>query len=1092
MEKKSKAEILEEIRRLQELVISDEDIEIEDDDDFAFIEDNDERFNNITRLPRNNQHPIFELLALKKDKQYLKKADIGKYVEKIDYPNDPTRTHLSIKTDKKNGSVLPSFLRKGKGSIQMNDDRSISISKFSGIVYIYFTFGISADIREINKYIMVNNLNPIQIKSRVETFISKYIESINSNNLVTEFDFAYFYGINQNNKYTDTQRFMLSPLIPDSGYNTTGKQIAISGRIFKDIPSNIDQDDIFTMQLEAIAFNKLPYNVECNNHIIDTNCVSFVLDKYCHSFEQNDRNKRYDEAIKMANVIQSWTVASFISFCEIYGINVKVYYFNGKLLHKSEMKNKIRALICIVSNKHIYMMNKKEITAIKQIFSSIKDKNEITNIEYIEGDLIQDIKKKNIIPSEYNIIYKADKVDDNKTKLYINNYTSNNTLYTDDIKKVQSYKIFKQIFDKMNKPIPLSSKYSDVTPLIHLGNINNLWSTNTLFMNDCISLFNYQRAVSDEDKQKYKYMTKIDKNKAHMFSLYSLDFVPVIDSTCHTLKYDKQPIDNYNFYHVIRTDKTKSIKCYKNGWQSGFIINALKEQNVIIDSYIVPVLKPNPYKQLISECTKYDLSSVKLAINKFIGYIQNNSKLAVECMVPQFMTNNMKEVNSFCATDNAYGFEVIEDRLYSIYKKIETKECMITKNMLPLAIMINNLTTIAILDKVKDLNNIKDKIKIINIKVDSITIMHNGQTDIEPYVWNCDLINGWKYEDIKTDYTNKNDIEYDNHPHTFKLKQNLSSLDDYKTGNLYISSYAGGGKTYALINKIIDKLKGKTLITSTQYSALTDFYKLKNENPDKYEHIDIYVIQKLECTPKLYNNISSYNNIIIDEGGLMTGVQLDNFIMKCNTMQNIIITGDPKQLAAICNNERTHYILMNGLINYYFDNEYHLTNNMRNHYTKKNYDDMFNNKFKLTSYERKKINVISENNICFFNKTVDKINKQVVDKMDTVLYNDIKVCKGMKIYTIENFKDIELFKNCPLVIESFNNESIKLNTEYGVTYEIPKELFISKNFQHGYAISLYKVQGRSIPYDNISFHDFNYIKSEGRMLYVCLSRIKNK
>jgi hypothetical protein len=852
-----------------------------------------------------------------------------------------------------------------------------------------------------------------------------------------------------------------------------------------------DVDTIFSMPLREVVFSKLPFNIKSNTESIQINCAAHIILNYIKSQSKSCMRTSLKLAHDIALSMTNWTVSSFIFFCDSFDIPLKMCLYTGKTLCKIIPKNKLPFLTCIVSNEHIYRITSDELKAIKEIFKYNKDKNEIVNVAYEKGDLITNIKKKNIIPAEFSISYRITKdaelledVFDATHKLHINNYTFENTLFTNDERKRNSFKLFTDII----KPFPITSKFSHISPLLYLCEINNLWSTNTLMMNDSVSMFNYHSDLTDEELKIYTVNSKIDKNKAHTYSLSTLEYIPIIDSTCHTFKYNNEPINDYYFYHVVQTDPSKNVKFIKNGWQSGFILNKTNNPKDIIDAYIKPILKPNPFKQVIEECFKKDPDTMKFVFNKFIGYIQNNTKSESNNIIPIMITNSMKEVSQICHGNESYGYEEIGVDLYSIHKYTKSKDCLIVNNMLPLSIMINNVTTCNVINKINSLYSTKQCI-ITDIKVDSICISHTPSFDINKHVDGPSVFNGWKLEEYQS---NKYVHTFPNNKHKFKKRIQLKSIDDYKSGCLYLSAYAGGSKTWTILNKLLPKLHFKTLIISTQYQALTDYFTLQKTDSEKYENLDVYVIQKMECNLNLFNSIQNYQNIIIEEGGLMNGWQLDRIFSKCNTEQNIIITGDPKQLPCIIKAANKHYILSNGLLNYYFDQECHLSGNMRNHYTKQDYDNMFDGNFELTDYETSKVNKITENNICFFRSTVAKINKKIVDKMETVLYNNIHICKDIKILSIGNLKDYDLYKNCPLIVDSFDDVNIHLKSSFGKIYIIPKELFTTDNFQHNYAITLYRVQGRSIPENNISFHDFNYIKSNGCYLYVCLSRIQNK
>jgi hypothetical protein len=1080
---------------------------VDDENEYSFREDN--RYkelkkrefvpNNIVPttqivkqpIIRKKENAIYNILGTKFDpKKYTNPKTV---VQSVDYSGEFSKyNYLEVTTIPKinksglltyNQAPLP-LIRKGQ-DVKLIRGPEKGINKFYGIVYIYIKFNISEDTRQSYKLFKSEGLTDDQIKERVKDIVDNYISQIGPE----QYTYAYKYGTN-NNIRSNILSFEYA-----SGENVSDSKLLndqyrlINNAYYMQIGADPTQiDTIFTMPLREVVFSKLPFNIKSNTESIKINCAAFLLIDYIKSIGKLYRRSFksvYDIALQMNN----WTVSSFIFFCDSFDIPLKMCLYTGKTLCKITPKNKLPFLTCIVSNEHIYNITSDELRAIRETFKFNKDKNEITRVVYEKGDLIKNIKDKKILPAEFSISFRIDKeadtmhdTFDTTHKLHINSYTFENVLFTNDERKANCFKLFTDIII----PFPITSKFTHISPLLYLCEINNLWSTNTLMMNDSVSMFNYHSELTDKESQIYTINSKIDKNKAHTYSLSTLDYIPIIDSTCHTLKYNNEPINDYYFYHVVQTDPSKNVKFIKNGWQSGFILNKTNNPKDIIDAYIQPILKSNPFKKVIEQCYKKDPDTMKFVFNKFIGFIQNNTKSESNNIIPIMITNSMKEVSQICHGNESYGYEEIGIDMYSIHKYSKSKDCLIVNNMLPLAIMINNVTTCNVINKINSLYSTKECI-ITDIKVDSICISHTPIFNINKHIDGPSVFSGWKLEEYQS---NKYVHAFPNNKHKFKQRIQLKSIDDYKYGCLYLSAYAGGSKTWTILNKLLPKLHFKTLIISTQYQALTDYFTLQKTDTDK--DIDVYVIQKMECNLNLYNSIPNYQNIIIEEGGLMNGWQLDRIFAKCNTEQNIIITGDPKQLPCIIKSVKKHYILSNGLLNYYFDQECHLNGNMRNYYSKQNYDDMFDGKFNLTDYELSKVNKITGNNICFFKNTVAKINKKIVDKMDTVEYNNISICKGIKVLSIGNLKDHDLYKNCPLIVDSFDDTNIHLKSSFDKIFIIPKELFTKENFQHNYAITLYRVQGRSIPENDISFHDFNYIKSNGCYLYVCLSRIQNK
>ena len=84
---------------------------------------------------------------------------------------------------------------------------------------------------------------------------------------------------------------------------------------------------------------------------------------------------------------------------------------------------------------------------------------------------------------------------------------------------------------------------------------------------------------------------------------------------------------------------------------------------------------------------------------------------------------------------------------------------------------------------------------------------------------------------------------------------------------------------------------------------------------------------------------------------------------------------------------------------------------------------------------------------------------------------------------------MNIFNSCFYNICEYDDENITLADDQDNIYTVSAERF-KQNFNYGYCLTLFRAQGRSIPYDDLGIHEWDDIRMDGKALYTCLSRIQ--
>ena len=315
--------------------------------------------------------------------------------------------------------------------------------------------------------------------------------------------------------------------------------------------------------------------------------------------------------------------------------------------------------------------------------------------------------------------------------------------------------------------------------------------------------------------------------------------------------------------------------------------------------------------------------------------------------------------------------------------------------------------------------------------------------------------------------------EYNKFGVSVPLKRKVNIKMENRFDNFLGNQYAGGGKTWTIINKIIPQLNNY-IVVSPSHASLIE-YRLGGHN---CQVIQYYLIKNL---------IPSEKNIIIDEVGMLD-FQMWQLLYKCSLLgKRIIAFGDFKQLLPVKGDkENSGSVFMK----YFFKTISNEWINRRNEFTKKYYDSIIYGKGEYALKEAvrhsKKNPFEAEVVIVHRNQTRKKYNELLCKKHGIKEMTDI----GARIMCKTNdLKKFNIYNNYDFVVKECDKKIISLLHEKIGLIKIPTEL-IKDNFDFSYARTIYNLQGATIGSYYFSPEDYEYINP--RMAYTIISRLRGK
>lgn len=838
------------------------------------------------------------------------------------------------------------------------------------------------------------------------------------------------------------------------------------------------------MVVAKVIFNKLNLNIKSNEDIITTHCVTdYIINRYKNI-------KGCIKEIKKVEHKTKWTVDELLKLLERCKIPYKCVTQTLKNYKEFDVKNRgKKKFFFIASNEHIYPVTKKELSTLYEFRSS---KDVINNIKYVED--INMFVKNNITEKQIKkFSLDFDDIEDNKdfykTEYFTFKFTRvliDDILYVDCKETVEAYELFKNIIGFF----PLSYGFKMYDPLIYLCKLNGLYSTY-----DCNIDKSYAVSYSDLSVRSHingqNILNAIDKNRCFTSSLYDLEYLTKINSSCFVRDYMNEKINENYYYYIddIRDcnndlDRKPFMTMIKKGWCTGKRFIGL-EKYVNIKYEMKPILIKNPIREIIPKMLELNSDLSKTIINMFSGVISITDPKYY--YIYENLTNSKDEAT-------IYENPVKISDLFYANQKIIKPSTKFKESLKPISVQIIDNSIYNTRRKLLKLYELDENIKIRAIKTDCI-VFHSEKIKLRDLDLDKNDFKKWKKEEIKSlpryNKLNNNNVKFNDYENIMKIKlHDIDNFNNYLDSNLLFDCMAGCGKTYTVINYILPKIKDKkVLVIATKHSALLEYYQ--NNIKAKVIHYFIY-------NGSRKYDFRKYDYIIVDECGLLEHNHYDYMYKNMGANTKFIFLGDNKQLLPFGTKRKDAPPLWNSNIIKLFKYRIIMTDNYRNNYTKKQYYDMINLKYKITNFEKKLFNRYGNFNISMTLKKRDEVNKYYI-KNWVDEFAGLKVKKGGHLIcefsnkdSYAKFSKLELYNGTSLIIEDYNNEKITLKCKNtNKIFIIDKDLF-RYNFNYGYCITSFRAQGLSIPYKDLGLWEMEKIKKDGRQLYTVLSRIKTK
>lgn len=576
--------------------------------------------------------------------------------------------------------------------------------------------------------------------------------------------------------------------------------------------------------------------------------------------------------------------------------------------------------------------------------------------------------------------------------------------------------------------------------------------------------------------------------------------------------------------YYIKTDDKTLFK--QSGYYSTAIIKKAITENIQFE--IIKQLLPSytedkgTFTKIIDVVLKYSRGNEDISkplINMMSGMMgQSSSTISKHIRI----NNDIEQIFNFL--NNYYDFaegimiNKIENTDYYMYGF--NKEIKFSETNIPMYIQIVDESNIKLYDMAKKMGG-----KLVAYKVDCAVVKMNNDirckriNDTEwggysscsiPRIKNKEIIN-------KVDFIN--DKNWDDNKH-LKLNdsdrwEDIHKLLDCNKG-LLLQSSAGNGKTYTA-KMIASKLEGRVRIVAPTNKAglnigggtINRFLEL-----DKNGYIKQSLIKMIK---------TKYDYIIVDE---ISMIGRDLWRRLCLLKQELpdlifLLLGDEKQLEPVEENG----------INDYFNHpavKYICNYNKNILNVRKRYDEILYNLLEdvdnidITKYPK----LITDRNICYYNKTRTRINKIWNDKyrkegdlflpkpiarltrygninqdddkyfkltQDMYIYENMPIIAMRTLYDNKEgellFANSETFNICCITDEEigiYNERPDANGDKEGYNISIPIEDF-NKYFLMNYCSTTHKAQGETIT-ENFTIYDWNAMNT--KMRYTALSRAK--
>jgi hypothetical protein len=847
-----------------------------------------------------------------------------------------------------------------------------------------------------------------------------------------------------------------------------------------EIISDLERGETFSINPANMRMREQkPLNI-CNlyNDVIelkenDKNCVKAYLEKIYKKISEKSIAKLGNE--------EGVSSTELNKFSNKYNIKMLIYDILGNIIsanYPQKVNKSYKSLVGISYNNHFYPIK-------NTILNKVSIPKKIKISDNLNNDF-DSLLKENVLPSNIKISIE-NKVNEDNIKEHSRDScrlrTSEQKINIITFNNKDTQHISNSEYNVCLDILEIFGLKDKITPFTNLKNIMNIIekpyiieNTNSFFIaNYAKGGFNYYNKNADISKK----IKTIDHNKFYSNCLCDLEYLISVDiRQSEPVKLNKNPEFIVEHYLYIAKPKKSCLLIPDTNIYSGSHLLLCCEYGVEFD--ILEELETkrhfNYYKQLINDV--YD----KLGSTKYKGLIKDMMNIIIGKFEQDIKLNDEMTVEKLCNFQERMTNEGFYYKYNDKYYLKLNKNKIVNKiyNKCPIAIQLKDLGRVKLFQKIQELNISEND--LVNIETDSISFIYKkqdlGQLDA----------NNWKgWKEIKKDIAyfekrKKTDFDVFDGETTFFLSKSDNN-------NKLYNCYAGSGKSYTIVNKILPSLNNENYIIITpSHNSATQYYKLK---------LNCKVVQ----TYKFQQYLPQEENIIIDEVGLCDRDAQD-FIYKCFMLgKNIYSLGDFRQLLPIGENKHFN---SNNYLNMIYGEIIQVNTNFRNNFKIKYYDSLINHipnedlikKYnghdyflideikKYNSKNWKKADII----ICITNKSKENYNK-LMSEYKKVKMGDI----GCKIVcNTNNLRVKGIYNSFDFIIKDVLEEEDE-NDETKITYILDDETKLNEkelfhNFELGYAITLFKAQGQQYKSFFMPEEDFKYINA--RSAYTLISRLQ--
>ena len=468
----------------------------------------------------------------------------------------------------------------------------------------------------------------------------------------------------------------------------------------------------------------------------------------------------YGKRYAHKNFMNMNTADDMKKWCESKDIKLLLYDISGKIITANypKTKNRNKTLLGLVYHNHLYPLKSNKLSKVKPL---LYEDNEIILEEKNFMSLLINIIEEGVIPS--NIAMKNDTIVsfDYNNNIYINNEDYN------ECKKI--LKIF-GLYDKINSTISFTKVGLLIQQLYLKENVSSFLPDTQRFVKGGYNYF-----TENEELLKSDNITTIDANKFYPSCLRDLDYIYSVNMLESNIENNDKLEPDYlylvsPYQHSLLLPNTNIylydhlIYCKKQG------LNFYIKQKIKVKKH------ENYYKALVNDLfKKIDNTSFKKIMNSLIGSFEMEGKTE--------FTKFNKFVNEDEKSRSEGYFSKLGDDLYINFT---TEENFNIVNKKIISVQIKDSSRRKLYEKMKQLKITEDN--LIKIKTDSITYIKASNE--------CKYgtkLGMWKKEEVKL---NPFTCDYTDYEHDSIIPKNIFN-------NTLVNSYAGAGKTYEIINKII-------------------------------------------------------------------------------------------------------------------------------------------------------------------------------------------------------------------------------------------------------------------------------------------------